>query len=114
MNSDQDSHCSKPGGLSGEPTMVEVSETVGSDGRGMTTFTYSFEGDPWAHSFTFEHDKEQRAFRLTDAEGKVEYFRDNPARYLVVERDLETGEMRPATQHGKPKVIYLCREDREL
>ena len=93
--------------------MVEVSESVGSDGRGMTTYTYSFEVDPWAQSFTFEHDKEKRVFRLTDAEGKAEYFRDNPARYLVVEPDPETGEMRPATQHGKPKLIYLCREDRE-
>ena len=37
MNSDQDWHCSKPGGSPGEPTMVEVSESVGSDGRGMTT-----------------------------------------------------------------------------
>jgi len=114
MNSDQDSPRSKPGGSPGEPTMVEVSESVGSDGRGMTTYTYSFEVDPWAQSFTFEHDKEKRVFRLIDAEGKVEYFRDNPVRYLVVEPDLETGEMRPAVQHGKPKVIYLCREDREL
>jgi len=113
MNSDQDSPRSKPGASPGEPTMVEVSESVGSDGRGMTTYTYSFEVDPWVQSFTFEHDKEKRVFRLTDAEGKAEYFRDNPARYLVVEPDLETGGMRPAIQHGKPKLIYLCREDRE-
>jgi len=93
--------------------MVEVSETVGSDGRGTTTYTYSFEVDPWGQSFSFEHDKEKRVFRLTDAEGKVEYFRDNPVRYLVVEPDSERGEMRPARQRGKPKLMYLCREDRE-
>ncbi len=114
MNSDQDSPGSKPGGLPGEPTMVEVSESVGSVGRVMATYSYSFEVDPWFQSFSFEHDKEKRVFRLTDAEEKVEYFRDNPVRYLVVEPDLETGQMRPAVQHGKPKFIYLCREDREV
>jgi len=40
--------------------------------------------------------------------------RDNPARYLVVDPDPDTGEMRPARKHGDPKFIYLCREDREL
>jgi len=79
MNSDQDWPHSKPGGFPDEPTRVDVSETVRSDGRRETTYTYSYHVDPWAQSFSFEHDKEERVFRLTDAEGKTEYFRDNPA-----------------------------------
>ncbi len=46
MNSDQDSPRSKPGGLPGERTRVDVSETVRSDGGGTTTYTYSFDVDP--------------------------------------------------------------------
>jgi hypothetical protein len=98
--------------LQGGRTGVDLPETVGSNGLSATTYTYSF--DPPAESFAFEHDKEKRVFRLRDAEGKAECFRDKPARYLVVEPDPETGEIRPATKHGKPTFIYLCREDREL
>jgi len=114
MNSDQDSPRGKPGRSPGEHTRVDVSETVRSDGGRTTTYTYSYDVDPRAQTFTFEHDKEKHAFRLTDADGKAEYFRDNPARYLVVEPDPETGDMRPARKHGKPTYLYLCREEREV
>jgi hypothetical protein len=80
----------------------------------MTTYTYSYRDDPHAESFAFEHDKDKRVFRLTDAEGNAEYFRDNPEGYLVVEPDPETGEIWPARKCGKPMLIYLCREDLEL
>ena len=46
-------------------------------------------------------------------DGTTERFRDNPARHLVVEPDLETGELRPAVKYGRPVYIYLCREQRE-
>ena len=52
-------------------------------------------------------------FRLTDAHGNAECFRDKPARYLTVEPDRETAGMRPVRKYGKPQFIYLCREDRE-
>jgi len=114
MNSDQDSPRGKPGRSPGERARVDVSETVRPDGGRMTIYTYSFDVDPRAQSFTFEHDKEQRVFRLTDAEDKAEYFRDNPARYLVIEPDPETGEPRPVITRGHPTYLYLCREEREV
>jgi len=114
MDSDQDSPRGKPGRWRAERTRVDVFETVRSDGGGTTTYSYSYDYDPRAQSFAFEHDEEKRVFRLTDAEGKSEHFRDNPVRYLVVEPDPETGEMRPARKHGRPKFMYLCREEREV
>jgi hypothetical protein len=47
-------------------------------------------------------------------DGKTEYFRDSPARQLMVEPDPQTGEMRPVTKRGQPVYAYLCREEREL
>jgi hypothetical protein len=62
----------------------------------------------------FEHDNERRLFTLTGPDGKIERFRDNPTRYLMVEPDPETGAMRPVIKRGRPAFIYLCREEREL
>ncbi len=56
-------------------------------------------------TFAFEHDAEKGIFRLTWADGKVEVFRDKPARHLVVEPDPETGEMKPVVKCGKPDVL---------
>jgi len=78
---------------------------------GITTYTYSVQQQP--PTFTFEHDQQKRVFRLTVPEGKTECFRDNPTRYLVVERDAENGEFWPASKHGQPAYLYLCREERE-
>jgi len=77
----------------------------------ITTYAYWVQQQP--PSFTLDHDQQKRVFRLTLPEGKTECFRDNPTRYLVVEPDAESGEFRPATQHGKPMYLYLCREERE-
>ena len=60
------------------------------------------------------HDKSKGLFILTWADGRVERFRDNPARQLLVELDPETGEMRPVTKNGRPAYVWLCREEREL
>jgi hypothetical protein len=114
MNSDQDSPRHELGASQGERTMVDLFDTVRLDKVWVTTFTYSCKPDPQAESFTFEHDKEKRVFRLTDAQGNTECFRDKATRYLIVEPDPETGGMRPATKYGKPQFIYLCREDREV
>ncbi|MFI5461270.1 MAG: hypothetical protein ACHRXM_38190 [Isosphaerales bacterium] len=77
------------------------------------TTTYTYDVQQQTPTFTFEHDPQKRVFRLTLPEGKTECFRDNPARYLVVEPDSQNGEFRPATKHGKPTYLYLCREERE-
>jgi hypothetical protein len=42
MNSDQNSLGSEPGSLRAEYIWVDVSQTVHSDGVGMTTYTYSY------------------------------------------------------------------------
>jgi len=64
--------------------------------------------------FRWEHDPEKRLFKLTLTEdGKTEYWRDNPTRFLVVEPDRETGKPRPATAHRRPVYLWLCREERE-
>ena len=60
----------------------------------------------------WDHLPDKRLYALT-AEGKTEYWRDNPTRYLVVEPDPETGMMKPATKDRKPVYLWLCREERE-
>jgi hypothetical protein len=91
----------------------------GSGGQhGMTgwgraaTMVYRYDAKP--QPFTFEHNREKRVFTLTGPDGKTQHFRDNPTKYLMVESDGENGAMRPATEQGRPVIIYLCREEREL
>ena len=76
--------------------------------------TYNEPAEPPAERFKFEHDTQKRLFMLTAPDGKTEHFRDNPTRYLVVEPDPGTGEMRPVLMYGAPAYIYLCREEREV
>jgi hypothetical protein len=84
-----------------------------SDG-GVTTFVYTREGPPPDDALVFDHDQQKRLFTLTDPGGKTEHFHDNPARYLMVEPDPETGAMRPVVKNGRSVIIYLCREEREV
>jgi YD repeat-containing protein len=60
-----------------------------------------------------EHDREKKLYRITDQDGKTEVFRDEPVRFLVVEPNRETGELRLVTYGGMPHYLYLCREERE-
>ena len=69
---------------------------------------------PPAPAFQFTHDKEKRLFILAWPDGKVEHFRGNPARQLVVEPDRKTGEIRPVIRNGQPVYMHLCREEREV
>jgi hypothetical protein len=75
---------------------------------------YIFSTDVPTVPFTFEHHKEKHLFVLTGADGKSEYFRDNPARHLLVEPAPISGRLRPVIKNGKPAYIYLCREEREV
>jgi hypothetical protein len=78
-----------------------------------TTFTYYFfEEQP--RRFDSVHDKAKGVFVLTRPDGTVERFRDKPTRYLVVEPDRDSSELRPAVKCGLPVYLYLCREDKEL
>jgi hypothetical protein len=78
----------------------------------ITTYVCSLQEEPMRFSFT--HEQAKGLFVLTAREGNVARFRDKPTRFLVVEPDPETGELRPAVKHGEPVYLYLCREEREL
>jgi hypothetical protein len=76
--------------------------------------TYTYEVSPSPPSFDFVHDRERRVFRLTGPEETTEFFRADPVRYLVVEPDPTSGEMKPVLKYGRPAYLYLCREEREV
>ena len=104
--------------VSPEPAGPSPSVTCGRGrpigGREVVTYTYTYgPDDPPPPRYRFEHDPAARVFRLTAADGTVEAFRDNPTRYLCVEPDPESGEMRPVVKRGRPVYLHLCREERE-
>jgi hypothetical protein len=72
------------------------------------------ERDPQADSFTFDHDPRKGLFTLTGPDGRTEHFRDRPAKYLMVEPEDEPGELQPVVKYGKPVIMHLCREEREV
>ena len=80
--------------------------------QGMTTYTFTYE--PKRDPFEFEHVEEKGLFALTGPDGKIEYFRDRPTRYLVVEPDPGTGQAGLAISRGRPLVLWLCREVPEV
>ena len=65
-------------------------------------------------TFAFEHDDAKGVFRLTWADGRVEVFRDQPVRHLVLEADAQTGELKPVVRRGSPWFLHLSREEREV
>jgi hypothetical protein len=77
----------------------------------VTTYTYSY--DPEPPLYEFERQEEKGVFAVTGPDGKTDYFRDRPTRYLVVEPDPETGEFAPAVKRRRPVFLWLCREERE-
>jgi hypothetical protein len=74
------------------------------------TYTYEFPEDP-SH-FSFAHDQPKGLFIVTGADGTTALSPDKPVRYLVVEPDPQTTALHPATKHGRPVYLYLCREQR--
>jgi hypothetical protein len=78
--------------------------TLTDQGNAIERFTWSVSPPP----YTFEHDRENGVFRLKWSDGRVEVFRDEPARYLVVEADRQSGELRPAIKRGHPTYLYTC------
>jgi hypothetical protein len=62
---------------------------------------------PAAPAFAFEHDPAHDIFRLTWPDGKVEVFRDNPARQLRVETH-DSGAMKPVVRSGQPVYRFLA------
>jgi hypothetical protein len=64
-------------------------------------------------TFAFQHDARNGVFRITWADGRVETFRDQPLRHLVLEPEAETGELKPVVRCGLPWVLYLSREEHE-
>jgi hypothetical protein len=83
------------------------------DGAGRTT-TYTYSYNPGPPLYELEHLQEKGLFALVGPDGQTEYFRDRPARYLVVEADPETGEFAPVVKNRRPVLLWLCREEREV
>ncbi len=102
----------------GENRLVSIGDGDGrrpgatEDGNnGVTACTYCHVPAP--PLFEFRHLEEERLFSITGPDGKPEYFRDKPTRYLVVEPDAETGELTPVVKRGRPVYLRLCREERK-
>ena len=92
--------------------LYAVHEVVGNEG---SIYRQSALGpEPRKPPFQFVHDKDKGLFILPWPDGRVERFRDRPARQLMVEPDPETGEMRPVLRYGQPVYVYHCREEREI
>jgi hypothetical protein len=91
----------------GQGRLIEIQAP--SEHGGHTVYSYDL---PPACLFEWKHLPDKRLYALT-AEGKTEFWRDNPTRYLVVERDEETGGIKPAVKGRRPVYLWLCREERE-
>ena len=91
--------------------LIEVRETV--RGEGAIDKGYACGPEPQNPTFQFVHDQDKGLFVLTWPDGRVERFRDRPARQLMVEPDRQTGAIRPVIKWGQPVYVYLCREERE-
>ena len=86
---------------------------IQTPGQGGCDTVYRYDPPlPSPVQWQWEHLPDKRLYSLT-AEGKTDYWRDNPTRYLIVEPDKETGMMKPALKRRRPVYIWLCREERE-
>jgi hypothetical protein len=74
----------------------------------------SYPVPPKTALFDLDHDRDKGIFRLKWPDGETEVFRDKPTRYLVLEPDPQTGEMKPVVKRGCPVYLCLCREEREI
>jgi hypothetical protein len=92
----------------------ELSRRLGKGGRNRIgvereEFSPQIDADP----LQSRHDEQKRLFVVTMPDGKIERFRDNPVRYLVVEREKRTGRIVPVAFDGRPQYLMLCREEIE-
>jgi hypothetical protein len=76
------------------------------------TYTYEREATPRRQPPTAAcvRDRGKRLFRVSEPDGTTTEFHDRAVRFLVVEPDVDTGELVPVTERGEPKVIHLCKE----
>jgi hypothetical protein len=104
-----DSHSGTPAPDDRRVTYVYDAENrliaPGECDHGFETMTYTYSVESLAPSFAFVHDKQKWLFILKWPDGKTEYFRDSPARQLMVEPDPQTGEPRPFIKYYKH--VYL-------
>jgi hypothetical protein len=78
---------------------------------GATHYLYEFpRRPPRVH---VEHDRQKRVFRIARPDGTTVVSGDEPVRYLVVVRNLETGEVSRMMRCGEPEYLYVCREENE-
>ena len=94
-----------------KPRRPDKEPKSGSGFGGVTTYVY--DARPPSADFPLRARQGEAAVRSDLADGRVERFRDNPARQLKVAPDRKTGELRPVVDNGEPVYVYLCREERE-
>jgi len=80
----------------------------------VTMVTHVYHYDPEPDLFEPKHIEEKGVFAVTGPDGNAGYFRDKPARYLVVELDPETGQFVPVMKRRRPVLLWLCREERDV
>src|SRR5438067_1835604 len=96
MDHDSPSHRHEPDGSHGQGQEHPEGpiETIRHE-RGTTRVYYSYDVSPPTPPWQVEHDREAGLFRLAGPRGQKDVFRNQAVRYLEVEVDPATGEMRP-------------------
>jgi hypothetical protein len=56
------------------------------------------------------YDRSRHVIQITQEGGETAEFEDRPARFLLMDRDPETGKMKPAMEWGCPVFYHLTRE----
>ena len=69
----------------------------------------SFEADG-APKLEVDYDRSRHVIKITQEGGETAEFDDRPARFLFMERDSETGKMKPEMEWGNPVYYHLARE----
>ncbi len=56
------------------------------------------------------YDRSRHIIQIAQEGGETAEFDDRPARFLFMERDSETGKMKPEMEWGNPVYYHLARE----
>ena len=56
------------------------------------------------------YDRSRHIIQIAQEGGETAEFDDRPARFLFMERDSQTGKMKPAMEWGSPVYYHLARE----
>jgi hypothetical protein len=95
------------GRVRGRWTWEPFAETSQQEDCTITTYSYSYEEPPAEPEWLVQRDPEKGTLQLTGPDGKTEVFRGRVLRYLEVEVDQQSGELRPVIRDGRPRILCL-------